>query len=152
MWQIKSFSELSTQELFEIYRLRVATFVVAQKRIYQEVDDHDLAALHVFDQDKHVIAYARVFLDNDHITFGRIVTDSKHRGVGLGNQLMNHVLTTISENFPQLPIEIEAQVPVANFYKRFGFKTIGQPFIYNSTPHIKMTHEPLGQHYQKMIS
>ncbi len=34
MWKTKSFSELSTKELYEIYHLQV-TFVVAQNRIYQ---------------------------------------------------------------------------------------------------------------------
>ena len=36
---VKHFSELSAQELFEIYKLRVSVFVVEQKCYYQEVDD-----------------------------------------------------------------------------------------------------------------
>lgn len=145
MWQIKSFSKLSTQELFEIYRLRVATFVVSQKRIYQEVEDNDLKAYHVFNREDHVIAYARVFRNHDHVTFGRVVTDLDHRGTGMGQSLMEHVMNTISTHFANLPIEIEAQIQVADFYKRFGFETSGDVFIYKSTPHIKMIHAPLNQ-------
>lgn len=48
MWSIKTFSELTTTELYAIYELRVKTFVVEQQRIYQEVDDTDLKAYHVF--------------------------------------------------------------------------------------------------------
>ena len=44
MWSIKTFSELTTTELYAIYELRVKTFVVEQQRIYQEVDDTDLKA------------------------------------------------------------------------------------------------------------
>lgn len=39
---IKKFSELTTTELFNIYKLRVAVFIVEQKCYYQEVDDDDL--------------------------------------------------------------------------------------------------------------
>jgi len=42
MWQAKKFSELTTKELYEILHLRTQIFVVDQKRIYQEVDEHDL--------------------------------------------------------------------------------------------------------------
>ena len=45
--RIKSFHELSTDELFEIYKLRVSVFVVEQSCAYQEVDDEDKKAYHV---------------------------------------------------------------------------------------------------------
>ena len=58
---VKHFSALSAQELFEIYRLRVSVFVVEQKCPYQEVDDADRAAYHVWLQDADgIAAYARV--------------------------------------------------------------------------------------------
>lgn len=45
---VKQFSELSAQELFEIYKLRVSVFVVEQKCPYQEVDDADRVAYHIW--------------------------------------------------------------------------------------------------------
>ncbi|WP_288531592.1 hypothetical protein [uncultured Secundilactobacillus sp.] len=51
MWQVKSFQELDAATLFEIYKLRTRVFVVAQHRVYQEVDDVDRHARHVFLQD-----------------------------------------------------------------------------------------------------
>lgn len=48
---VKHFSELSAQELFEIYKLRVSVFVVEQKCYYQEVDDADKVAYHVWLRD-----------------------------------------------------------------------------------------------------
>ena len=41
---VKHFSELSTEELFELYKLRVSVFVVEQHCPYQEVDDADKTA------------------------------------------------------------------------------------------------------------
>lgn len=40
----KTFSQLTTTELFQIYRLRAAVFIVAQSRVVQDPDDVDLIA------------------------------------------------------------------------------------------------------------
>lgn len=45
---IKAFNELTNEELFEIYKLRVSVFVVEQNCAYQEVDDADKAAYHIY--------------------------------------------------------------------------------------------------------
>lgn len=144
MWTTKPFSELTASELFNFLKLRVATFVVAQKRIYQEVDDNDAIAVHVFDTENDaVIAYARVFKHGETVTFGRVVTAESHRGTGLGNTLMTQIMTAIDAHFKGLPIEIEAQVQVQGYYEKFGFTAVGEPFIFESTPHIKMVHTAL---------
>lgn len=46
-------------------------------------------------------------------------------------------MQTIQQEFPGRQIEIEAQVQVEDFYKRVGFVSEGEPFIYKTTPHIK---------------
>jgi len=141
MWEIKTFSELSTKELFEILYLRTKIFVVDQERIYQEVDEHDLEAIHVFEMiNGKVVAYARIFPQGNKVTFGRIVTAPEYRGQGLGKKLMEHVIKTIQQNFATKEVTIEAQVQVQDFYKLFNFESHGEPFLFNHTPHIKMTH------------
>lgn len=140
MWETKTFAELSTKELYEILYLRTKIFVVAQERIYQEVDEHDLEAIHVFKMiDDKIVAYARVFKQNDKVTFGRVVTDPEFRGQGLGKELMTHVLDVIQTDFAKQAIEIEAQVQVQDFYRKFNFQSEGDVFLFNHTPHIKMT-------------
>lgn len=144
MWVVKQFRELTVDELYQIMCLRAQVFVVDQKRIYQDPDNRDQQALHIFkcDQDGEVVAYARVFLLNDRqtVTFGRVVTSNKVRGQGIGGQLLNEIMNTIQRKYPGKPIEIEAQIQVRGFYERVGFVSKGQPFIYKSTPHIKMVH------------
>ena len=49
---IKHFDELSREELLEIYKLRVAVFVVEQNCPYQEVDDADKVAYHAWLKDE----------------------------------------------------------------------------------------------------
>ncbi|MGI1803119.1 GNAT family N-acetyltransferase [Limosilactobacillus reuteri] len=146
MWKVKHFQELSTIELYKIMHLRTATFVVEQKRIYQEVDKNDLQAIHIFkeDNDGEVVAYARVFLLNDNtVTFGRVVTSKKVRGQGVGKELLNQIMKTITQSFPNKKIEIEAQAQVRGYYERAGFTAEGDEFIFESTPHVKMIHEPV---------
>jgi ElaA protein len=146
-WKVKSFADLTTRELYQIYYLRTATFVVGQDRVYQEVDDKDLQAIHVFDQDADgdVVAYARVYpIDNGaKVSFGRVVTSSKIRGQGVGRQLLSKVMETIKDNFPDKSIEIESQKQVEGFYRKFGFTSKGDTFIFESTPHVVMVHEGL---------
>lgn len=85
---IKHFSELTTEELLEIYKLRVSVFVVEQKCPYQEVDDADRDSYHIYLKDETGIqAYARVMDRN--VTFdvpaiGRIIAVKRHCGLGTG--------------------------------------------------------------------
>ena len=45
---VKKFSQLTTEELYEILRVRAAVFVVEQNCAYQDLDGVDLEAYHVF--------------------------------------------------------------------------------------------------------
>ena len=49
---VKHFSQLTADELFLIYKLRVSVFVVEQNCPYQEVDDFDREAYHAFFRDE----------------------------------------------------------------------------------------------------
>ena len=87
---VKHFSELSAQELFEIYKLRVSVFVVEQKCYYQEVDDADKTAYHVWLRDGDGIqAYARKLYEN----FGFSQTSEKFLEDGIPHIQMQLVIT-----------------------------------------------------------
>lgn len=139
MWFVKTFNELTTIELYAIYNIRVKTFVVEQQRVYQEVDDIDQKAIHIFKKvDDKIVAYARVFQEDNHCSFGRVVVDQSLRGQHLGLQLVQQILAVITVRFPREQVQIEAQTHVQSFYERFGFKAVGTPFEFQHTPHIKM--------------
>ncbi|MHC5246833.1 GNAT family N-acetyltransferase [Enterococcus sp. LJL90] len=141
MWKIKKLADLSSTEFFEIMKLRIDTFVVAQERIYHEADMYDKSAYHIFYQapdEGEVAAYARVFLKPDYLTFGRFVVSENHRGQGLANRLIEQILLLQKQKWPELLIEMEAQIQVAPFYLRHGFEKIGTQFIFEGTPHIEM--------------
>ena len=59
--KIKRFDELSAAELYRILRLRVSVFMLEQRCLYQELDDLDQGALHVWLEDADgIAAYLRV--------------------------------------------------------------------------------------------
>ena len=138
--QVKHFNELSTKELFDIFKLRVEVFIVEQKCYYQEVDDHDKEAYHVFwYQDDDLIAYARVLPKGqtfDEVSIGRVI--SKYRRKGNGNKIMQCAINTAIEKFNADIITIEAQTYAKKLYENLGFKQISDEFLEDGIPHIKM--------------
>lgn len=100
----KAFSELSAEELFEIYKLRISVFVVEQKCPYQEVDDADRAAYHLWLKDEDGIeAYARVLPRG--VTFpteaiGRVI--AVKRRCGLGSKILEAAIHTEKKSFRQI--------------------------------------------------
>ncbi len=57
----KHFSELSAQELYEIYKLRVSVFIVEQHSPYQDIDELDTVSYHIFFRSEDGIeAYLRL--------------------------------------------------------------------------------------------
>ena len=143
MWSRKKLTELNPIEFYQILKLRIDTFVVEQERIYHELDEKDLEAVHVYHANKQgeIDAYARVFEEGEQLVFGRVVTAQSARGQSLGGQLIREILQLCAKKWPGKEIEIEAQEQVAALYEKYGFKAVGQPFIFESTPHITMIYK-----------
>lgn len=147
MWYQQKFTELTSTDLYDILKLRTDIFVVAQKRIYHEVDEEDPKSIHLYyrdDQTGQLLAYARIFKDEEgQLTFGRVVTAPEARGTGLGNQLLDHIMDYCQAHWPNETIVIEAQQQVVGFYQKHGFVAQGEPFLFNGTPHVLMTYSAL---------
>ncbi|EHO48933.1 GNAT family N-acetyltransferase [Lentilactobacillus kisonensis] len=140
---VKKFSELTTQELFQIYKLRVAVFVVEQKCYYQEVDDDDLISYHIMfkDKDGQLMAYSRIIPeDNNRVArIGRVVVNPNNRGDGLGRKLIQTTLAESRELFPKASkIVLAGQEYLQNFYHSFGFKDVSDVYLEDGIPHIDM--------------
>ena len=64
---IKNFQDLSNTEIYQILRLRSEVFVVEQECIYQDIDNKDKKAVHIFLKEKNeIIAYSRVFKEKEY--------------------------------------------------------------------------------------
>lgn len=139
---IKHFTELTSDELYRIIRARVAVFVVEQNCPYQELDNKDLVAWHVwFEDESGVAAYCRV-LDKgvsypDEGSIGRVITVK--RGAGLGYKVMMEGIRVAEEKFGQTRLRIGAQQYAQGFYEKCGFVRVSeQPYLEDGIPHIEM--------------
>ncbi|WGE60339.1 GNAT family N-acetyltransferase [Actinobacillus equuli] len=138
-WQTKSFEQLSTTELFEIYKLRTAVFVVEQDCPYQEVDDKDLISYHHFaKKQQNLTAYCRIFLQEDGVHIGRVLVAIEARGSGLARELMQTAIAYAKQTWPQHTIYIQAQSHLAQFYQSLGFSAISDVYLEDNIPHPDM--------------
>ena len=136
---VKHTSELAPIELVEIFEARTSVFVVEQTCAYQEVDRTDFDGLHVRVIENHqLVAYARIYLSQDGVHFGRVLVVSDERGKGLGRTLIEGLLEAIQERFPGQPVHIQAQSYLTSFYASFGFEAVSDEYLEDGIPHIDM--------------
>ena len=137
---VKKFYELSLDELFEIYRLRAQVFVVEQNCVYQDIDEWDKAAYHVFLKGNgEMQAYLRVLPPNlafDDVSIGRVVTAK--RRCGLGTKIMEEGIRIAKEKLDAKSVTIKAQLYAKKFYERFGIRETSEEFLEDGILHIDM--------------
>ena len=138
----KRFDELTTQELYELLRIRTDVFVVEQNCVYQDMDYDDQAAIHLWltDEAERIVALSRVCPAGTHmeeVSIGRVITTE--RGKGYGKQIMLAGIEAAKEHFEAKLIEIEAQEYAKGFYELVGFRQSSEQFMLDGIPHIKMT-------------
>lgn len=138
-FHLKTFEELTTRELHQIYQLRSAVFVVEQACAYQDIDDHDLTALHLMlTKDEQLLAYCRLIPTTELVKLGRVVVAQNARGQGLGRQLVEEALTACASHYPKTPIYAQAQAHLEAFYQSLGFEATSDAYLEDGIPHIDM--------------
>ena len=141
---IKHFNELTTMELYRILRARAEIFVAEQDCVYQDLDNKDLNAWHVWYEDEDgVAAYCRV-LDKGvsyegEGSIGRVI--AVKRGTGLGYKVMMEGIRVAEEKFGQTSLRISAQQYAQGFYEKCGFVRVSEPYLEDDIPHVQMVRE-----------
>jgi ElaA protein len=139
---IKNFQDLSNTEIYQILRLRSEVFVVEQECIYQDIDNKDKKAVHIFLKEKNeIIAYSRVFKEKEYFenpSIGRVVVANKRRMYGVGKKIMNISIDYIKQNIKAKSIEISAQKYLKKFYSNLGFVKQGEEYLEDNIPHVRM--------------
>ena len=141
----KHFSELTTNELYDILQLRAKIFVVEQNCVYNDLDGLDKNAIHQFlKKDGKIVAYSRLLKlgsrFNDY-SIGRVVVKESERGTGLGILMMEQAKTYILKNWNPERIKISAQKYLRKFYEDLGFKIITDEYLEDGIPHYEMLFE-----------
>ncbi|WP_395056458.1 GNAT family N-acetyltransferase [Flavobacterium sp.] len=142
LFKIKSFKELSSQELYQTLRLRSEVFVVEQNCVYQDIDNKDQKALHVLGYyNDELAAYCRLFDAGDYFDYasiGRVIVAEKFRDKKWGNNLMIEAIAGIKQNYDKSQITISAQMYLQKFYESHGFVKTSEMYLEDDIPHIEM--------------
>jgi ElaA protein len=147
-WSFKEFDKLRLTELYDLLKLRASVFVVEQNCPYQDLDEKDHHATHLLGYEKNnLVAYSRIFprgtIDKKYASIGRIVTQKKSRGKGLGHELVKKSIDFCREQNTHQAIKISAQVYLKGFYSRLGFVEKGKIYLEDGIPHCAMYLKPL---------
>ena len=138
----KSFSELTTTELYKILQLRSEVFVVEQDCVYQDIDGKDQKAIHVIGyKGKNVVAYTRLFKPGyyfEEASLGRVVVKHSERHHQYGYDIMNASIEAIKSYYNETVIKISAQCYLKNFYNNLEFFEVGEEYLEDGIPHIGM--------------
>lgn len=137
-WTIKTFDELTKNELYEILKSRAEVFVKEQKISYVDPDGVDYKSWHVFAMDNdRVCAYLRAFKDSeDTIKIGRVLTLVHEKGTG--TQLMKYAISELKAKTGCRKIIMDAQSHAISFYQRLGFTITSEEYLEEGIPHVDM--------------
>ena len=141
-WVKKKWSEVSSEELYSVLRLRSEVFVVEQNCVYQDIDNKDQTAIHLLGYiNKELIAYSRLFNEGDYFketSFGRAIIKKEKRGQGYGDELVKESLKTIKNYYGNKKIKISAQAHLKTFYSKHAFIAKGKEYLEDGIPHVSM--------------
>ena len=141
-WTCKHFSQLTTEELYAILRLRSEVFVVEQNCVFLDMDNKDNYCHHLMGWQENLLAgYSRIVpagISYVESSIGRIVTSPAARGAGVGRELLIKSIDQLYTLYGKRNIRIGAQYYLKNFYESFGFVQKGEIYLEDGIEHIEM--------------
>ncbi|MEC5424651.1 GNAT family N-acetyltransferase [Virgibacillus sp. C22-A2] len=144
-WHIKSFNELTNEELYQLIKARIDVFVVEQTCAYPELDNYDQQSIHYFlTINDEVAANVRILPANSKYaepSIGRVMVVKKYRRKGYAKQIMQKAISYVTTDWGQDKIKIQAQVYLKEFYKDLGFKQVSDSYLEDNILHIDMIWE-----------
>lgn len=142
-WECRAFHELTTNELYKILQVRNEVFIIEQNCPYQDCDNKDQHAFHLWAQEgDNIYAYTRLLPPNISYegasSIGRVLTSQNGRGKKLGKELMERSIVKCHEIFGNYPIRISAQSYLKKFYESLGFIIVSAEYLEDNIPHFEM--------------
>ena len=140
---IKTFNELTIDELYEIVKSRFKVFVCEQKIVEdQEFDDKHKVSYHIMlkENDK-VVAYCRIVpkeIGYDYTSIGRVLVLSSYRRKGIAQEMIKVALDFIKNNLNENIVVLSGQLYAKGLYESVGFNVISDVYDEVNIPHVKM--------------
>lgn len=146
-WELKKFNQLTLNELYGIIQLRIEVFVVEQNCPYQDLDDKDKHAYHLFlKEDEKIIAALRILPENisfKEMAIGRVIVKKSHRGKGLSKIMMNKAISFITDDLCKNKIRLSGQAYLTDYYISLGFKKVSEEYLEDGIKHFEFLYESL---------
>ncbi len=140
--EIKTYRELTKEDLYDLLQLRSQVFVVEQDCVYQDIDGLDSKAVHILGTvNGKLCAYARIFKAGDYFEYpgiGRVAVLKNKRKHGYGKQIMLATILFIETKWKEEKMALSAQVYLTKFYRELEFFEQGEEYLEDGIPHIKM--------------
>jgi ElaA protein len=139
----KPFAELTVLEVYDVLRLRQAVFVVEQQCPYQDADGLDPISLHLLARHSsgQLAGCLRIVPPGARFpepSIGRVVVEQTMRRHGIGTAVMTRGIEMANDSYPTLGIRISAQTYLEDFYRSFGFASVGIEYLEDGIPHVEM--------------
>jgi len=134
----KHFSKLTNQEVYDMLDIRLEVFVTEQHIIYTDTDYRDQYSDHyLLYNGNQVVSYLRLIHPGhkyNEYSIGRVATREKDRKKGYATKLLLEAMNDIKGN----AIRISAQHYLKEYYEKFGFHAVGEPYIEEGILHVEM--------------
>lgn len=144
-WNLKSFDELTNHELYDILKLRAEVFVVEQNCPYQDLDDKDKSAYHLFlKDDGDVVAVLRILPENvayNETAIGRLIVKKSHRKRGIAKLIMENAIGFVIDELKKDKIRLSGQAYLTDFYIDLGFKKVSDMYLEDGIEHFEFLYE-----------
>jgi predicted GNAT family N-acyltransferase len=113
---------------------------VKEQGFNEEFDEIDGKATHIVMYDRErAISTCRIYYHIEKLSFvvGRIAVIKAYRGKNIGAKMLRYVENNIRKNGGK-NVVLSAQVRVAEFYEKQGYKKSGEVYLDEDCPHIWM--------------
>jgi ElaA protein len=142
VWKLRSFHDITVNELYDSLQLRQMVFVKEQNCAYVDADGTDKLSHHLLGlQTGLLVAYARLIPPGalyEEASIGRVVTSPQVRRLGFGKLLFEKSIEECVKNFGKQTIKIMAQSYLLKFYESYGFIKTGNEFLEDNIAHYYM--------------
>ena len=132
----------SPDDLLKAVAVRAIVFMDEQRIAYaEEIDGLDAGALQILGElAGEPVATARIRFLGDTAKLERLAIRQAWRGQGLGDRLLEFMLTTArARGFRRF--KLHGQTRLRAFYEKHGFRAEGAPFLEAGIPHILLRRE-----------
>ena len=146
-WSWLRFADLGVHNLYDAMALRCSVFSIEQQCVYMDADGVDPVCWHLLGRDDAGTLQAYLRLVDPGVKYaepsiGRVITSLEKRRTGLGRVLMKEGITRCQSVWPGQGITINAQARLREFYLSFGFVPVGDEYMDDGIPHLRMLRSP----------